>query len=576
MNFAPGLLVVAAALPALLAAATARRRWRGAVAAAGPWTALPALAVSVAVQPGAEVKLRWLLLESVFGVDSSGRVFLFFTALLWMLSGIFAQGYLSTDKRRHEFFFFYLLAMSGNLGVILAGDLITFYLFFALMSFSSYGLVIFNRSAEALHAGTVYIALVILGELLLFSGLVVLASQAGGLELREASRYSGNSLVLAVLLLGFGIKAGVLPLHVWLPLAHPVAPTPASAVLSGAMIKAGLIGWFRFLPLGHTAAPDWGAAGMLAGLAAAFYGVLVGVTQENPKTVLAYSSISQMGLMTVGIGAGLAAPEVWPAAAGAVALYALHHGLAKGTLFLGVGVPHSARYAGARIFRRAGLVMAAASLAGAPWTSGALAKIALKSSLDGLPAPWPAALGFLLTLAAVGTTLLMVRFLFLAWPGDSSAETKLAMWIPWGLLVAATASAAWMWVEAPEWVAGTLDLAATAAALWPAAAGGVLAWVAWRVAGGELPASLRVPAGDLLGVALWLWRPCRNLLSARAGERIRHQAQMIWPAERTAFAARRSAAAGLLFAEGRLRDWTVAGAAVLLLFFVLLACLARF
>ena len=88
---------------------------------------------------------------------------------------------------------------------------------------------------------------------------------------------------------------GLVPLHVWLPLAHPAAPMPASAVLSGAIIKAGVIGLIRFLPF-DGALPDWGAVLTAVGLLTAFYGVAVGITQANPKTVLAYSSVSQMGL----------------------------------------------------------------------------------------------------------------------------------------------------------------------------------------------------------------------------------------------------------------------------------------
>ena len=112
-------------------------------------------------------------------------------------------------------------------------------------------------------------------------------------------------------------------MHVWLPLAYKAAPTPASAVLSGAMINAGLLGWLRFMPLGLEALPQWSVVVLAAGFGAAFYGVLVGLFQEEPKTVLAYSSISQMGLMTVGVGIGLAAPESWPLCSSVVLVFAL-------------------------------------------------------------------------------------------------------------------------------------------------------------------------------------------------------------------------------------------------------------
>ena len=103
-----------------------------------------------------------LLLGSRLGLDETSRPFLFFTAILWLASGIFALGYLAKDSRRHVFMFFFLLAMSGNLGLIVAQDVVSFYVCFALMSFASYGLVVFNGSAEAIRAGRVYIVLVVI------------------------------------------------------------------------------------------------------------------------------------------------------------------------------------------------------------------------------------------------------------------------------------------------------------------------------------------------------------------------------------------------------------------------------
>src|SRR6516225_7782006 len=118
-----------------------------------------------------------------------------------------------------------------------------------------------------------------------------------------ASPWRDPTLVL--LIAGFGLKAGLVPLHVWMPLTYPAAPAPAGSVLSGAVVKAGVIGLIRFIPLDH-GTPGWGEALAIAGLLSAFYGVAVGITQANPKTVLAYSSISQMGLIAMVVGTGLA------------------------------------------------------------------------------------------------------------------------------------------------------------------------------------------------------------------------------------------------------------------------------
>ncbi len=136
-------------------------------------------------------------------------------------------------------------------------------------------------------------------------------------------------------MLGFGAKIGLVPFHIWMPLAYRAAPIPAAAVLSGAAVKAGVIGLIRFLPL-DVATPEWGEALVVAGLFSAFYGVAIGITQRNPKTVLAYSSVSQMGVIAAVFGMGLAVGD--GDAALFAGFYAAHHTLVKGALFLAVGV----------------------------------------------------------------------------------------------------------------------------------------------------------------------------------------------------------------------------------------------
>ncbi len=211
------------------------------------------------------------------------------------------------------------------------------------------------------------------------------------------------------------------------------------------MIKAGLLGWLRFLPLGEVSLPEWGALCAAAGLAAAAYGAVVGLTQDEPKTLLAYSSVSQMGLMLTGIGIGLSAAEAWPAALSAVLLSALHHGLAKGALFLGVGVSP-----GDSIVRRwihaGGLVVPAIALAGAPFTSGAVAKVALKNALADSTVGWPGGMERLLGFLALGTALLMGRFIFLIWTRGKTgaAEPADGLRVPWLTAVVVSSSAVWV------------------------------------------------------------------------------------------------------------------------------------
>ena len=501
-----------------------------------PLAALPALAVALFAPPGA-VDLPWLFLGARFGLDEGSRVFLLFTAALWLAGGLHAAGYLHDDRRRRAFWLFWLAAMAGNFGLVLALDAASFYVFFALMSFASYGLVVHARTPEALHAGRVYLALVVIGELALFAAIALAWQAAGSLRFDAiAAALAGSpqrDAVIALTLLGFGIKVGALPLHVWLPLAHPVAPTPASAVLSGAMIKAGLLGWLRLLPLGAVAAPAWGETLVAFGLAAAFAAALAGATQRQAKAALAYSSISQMGFVTVAVGVALALPAAAPAAVAAAALYAFHHAFAKAALFLGVSLA-GAPTARARALWMIGVALPALALAGAPLTSGYAAKAALKAAL---PAGFEG-VAAALALAAAGTSLVMLRAVWLlrhdAGAGaHASHAPNGAMWAGWALLVGCCLLG-WPAVGrlADLWPA---TIGTWLGAVWPLLLGAALAAlaVAWRRrwAGGR---EFTVPPGDLLGplLALARGRPA-PAAPAHAAHRPDEEAQAVvpsWPA----------------------------------------------
>ena len=526
-GLAGSLLWLVPGLPLALAAAFLRQRWHSAAAKLVPWAALPALAASLVAGQETETRLSWVLLGSHLGVDATGRVFLLFTALVWLLAGVYAVSYVSEEGQPSRFFVCYLLAMAGNLGLVVAQDLLTFYLFFALMSFSAYGLVIHTGTAQALRAGRIYIYLVVAGEGCLVAGFLLAVNAAGTLELQTVAATVANAprraLIVALLVLGFGIKAGAVPLHVWLPLAHPVAPTPASAVLSGAMIKAGLLGWLRLLPLGHAALPEWGVPGIAAGLAAALYGVLVGLTQRDPKTVLAYSSVSQMGLMAAAVALGLAVPAVSPLAQAACLTLALHHALAKGALFLGVGVAGRASGAKSRYFAAFGLLLPALALAGAPFTSGAAAKAALKHAAASALVPMGDWLGAALSATSVATTLLMARFLFLAWPRRSGeGYLEPGLWVPWAALTAAAATVVWLWPDLPAAAKEAVLPAKAWDFAWPVGLGCLMALAGERL-GRRALLGLRVPAGDLLAPISWLLRslPGSRLAGvAAAGRRV--------------------------------------------------------
>lgn len=401
-----------------------------------PYTAMPALlAALLPLQENNE--LAWLFFGSVIGLDNLGRVFLLLAALLWFAAALYGQHYLRKDAGKSRFFLYFLLAMGGNFGLILSQDVYSFITFFTLMSLAAYGLVVHNGNTEARCAGNSYMRWVILGEVLLFAGFTWLAHSSGAISFRELASLPQNPWVLAFVIAGFGIKAGLIGLHFWLPLAHPAAPVPASAVLSGVMVKAGLLGWLRVLPLGATGGL-YESAGLLLvglGLVGAFLGVLLGLLQRNPKTLLAYSTVSQMGILAAGLGAGFMAPQLLPLLIPALLLYAFHHGLAKGALFFGVGlVPQLPGKR--RLLFWVGLLIPALALVGLPFTSGAFAKAALKDAVAELS--W---LAYLLPLTAVGTTLLMARFteLLKAMPTSATQSPAVGrlMLIPYAIVLLA-------------------------------------------------------------------------------------------------------------------------------------------
>jgi formate hydrogenlyase subunit 3/multisubunit Na+/H+ antiporter MnhD subunit len=243
---------------------------------------------------------------------------------------------------------------------------------------------------------------------------------------------------LALTIAGFGLKIALVPMHGWMPLAYTAAPIPAATVLSGAAVKAGVIGLIRFLPF-EAVLPGWGEALVVVGLFSAFYGVAIGITQQNPKTVLAYSSISQMGVIAAVLGMGLAAADKGTALD--VAFYAAHHVLVKGALFLAIGV--AAASSARRLWRvLLPATVLALSLGGLPLTGGALAKLAVKAPLgDGV-------VGSLATVSAAGTTLLMLHFLRRLARGSSPRKIH-------GLLLQpGSPCLGWRWRWLPSWSPG--------------------------------------------------------------------------------------------------------------------------
>ncbi|MFO1146800.1 MAG: complex I subunit 5 family protein [Alsobacter sp.] len=524
---APGLLLaLTVAAPLALAAVVASGRagerplrWLG----PAPW---PGLLAALLLSPGASLRLP--LLDLTLSLDRPGAILMGGAAVLWSAAGFYASAYMEGDVRGRSFAAWWLLTLGGSLGVFLAADLTGFYLLFAVVSLAAWGLVAHEATPASARAARIYVALALLGEAALLLGFVMLAAGRGNPLIADAvqgfAQQPWRGAVVALLVLGFGLKMGLLPVHVWLPIAHPAAPTPASAVLSGVVVKAGVIGLIRFLPF-SAGDPAWGAALQAIGLVTAFAGVLLGLTQGRPKTILAYSTVSQMGLVAFALGAGLSLAD--PGATGAAAGYALHHMLAKGALFMAVGLAPLVGLAGRRPFLLATAFLAL-GMAGLPLTGGSIAKAVLK------PLAGSDAVTALLALSSAGSAALMLHFTLRLAPQAGTAPRRpvpgglLAAWLsvaalsvlaPWAVL-GGEGLAPWSSLAPSKILDALLPVLLGAAALW-----GIRRW------GRRLPP---VPEGDVVVLA--------EPLAARLGR------------------AARSLSSGL---DGFVTRWPVAGALML-------------
>lgn len=473
-----------------------------------PWLWLSGLpALLAALQPPVALELPWLWEGVRWGADDVlTRAWLGFSAVLWTCAAIFASSSLGNGAGRLRFWMFWQLAVAGNLLLIIATDALSFYLGFSAMSLSAYGLIVHRGGPGPRRAGRLYLQLAICGEMLLLAGLL-LRTQAADQAFDFASWQAQpiDHLTLALLLLGLGLKAGFWPLHVWLPLAHPEAPAPASAVLSGAMVKAGILGIWRCVPETDPTLTAWSMPLLLIGLFGALYAAALGLCAGKSKAVLAWSSVSQMGwlLMVLALAWSLEAPS--PALLTLLVLFGVHHGLAKGALFLAAGMVHEGR------LPRPGwllLVLPALAIMGAPLTSGATVKYLFKDALhDSLFAAWTP----WLTLASFATALLLLRALWLVWRDQqhASAPPAAGQWLPWALLSLASVALPWMWPALREPLLAGLYPAGLWAALWPLLLAVVLAGLArqrhWRV-----PARLARLPNPALSASLALTRLLRQ------------------------------------------------------------------
>ena len=280
-----------------------------------------------------------------FTLDGFRRLYLLVVTFAWAVSAFFSLQYFGSYKNRNRYYAFFLLTLGAVLGVFLASDLLTAFVFFEMASFTSFVWVIHDQTEGAIAAAKTYLFIAIIGGLVMFMGLLLLWRELGTLEigaLREAAASVSDRASLRAagicVLVGFGAKAGIFPLHIWLPKAHPVAPAPASALLSGILTKIGIFGVIALSAGAFYGDEKWGKLLLVLGVITMALGGVMALFSVNLKRTVACSSVSQIGFIVVGIAASAILAEENSLAVSGTVLHMLNHSLFKLSLFTAAGV----------------------------------------------------------------------------------------------------------------------------------------------------------------------------------------------------------------------------------------------
>ncbi|MBO4615981.1 MAG: NADH dehydrogenase [Lachnospiraceae bacterium] len=336
----------------------------------------------------------------LFTLGGLKTLYIIVSLFAWTISLLFAPRYLSHDKHKGRFYVFSLITLAATVGVFAAGDLFTLFTFFEIMSLASYVWVAQEEKNKALKAADTYMAVAVIGGLVLLMGILLLYTNVGTLklsELKEAcetgGRFGRGRIYAAAfcMFFGFAAKAGAFPIHIWLPKAHPVAPAPASALLSGVLTKAGVFG---ILIVCYTVLPEdalWGSFVMGIGIITMVLGAMLALFSTDIKRTLACSSVSQIGFIIVGCACGTLLGAEAALVRYGIVLHMVNHTVVKLCVFLVAGVVYQnlhsldlnviRGFGKKKSFLGLSFALGGMSLAGIPGFLGYLSKTALHEGL---------------------------------------------------------------------------------------------------------------------------------------------------------------------------------------------------
>ena len=328
------------------------------LAATAACIALTVVGVAVIFGPPIVFRIGDVLGFSLVDIryDALGGTFLVALGIVGTAASVYALGYHEAGRSRFDTFSY--VVFLGSLALVF-GSASAFSFLFAweLMAISSAILVLGPKpDRSVVQTGYVYIAMTHLATAAIAIAFALWAAAAGSPDFAAfpaaAASLDGptRDLVFVLLLVGFGTKAGMMPLHIWLPRAHPVAPSHVSALMSGVMIKAGIYGLIRFgIEYLGAGPPSWGLLVLAIGIASAILGVLYALSEHDLKRLLAFSSIENIGIVFLGIGVALLgvtalAPAIVVVGVSAALFHSVNHALFKALLFLGAGAVQAATH----------------------------------------------------------------------------------------------------------------------------------------------------------------------------------------------------------------------------------------
>ncbi|WP_404379119.1 complex I subunit 5 family protein [Caenispirillum salinarum] len=302
------------------------------------WRAIegqPPLEVSVGFAPGFDIMLR---------LDALATLFVALSSVLWLATTVYAIGYIEGDRESRRFFGFFSLCITATMGIAMAGNLLTFFMAYEALTIFTWPLIVHDGTPKALRSGAVYLAFLLGASTAFLGGAAWLHALVGGdvsfaAQGRDVAALAADhpvalSVIFGLLIVGVASKAAIVPLHAWLPAAM-VAPTPVSALLHAvAVVKAGAFGVIRIIhDVYGVTAHEMGLTQVVAGVAAftIIFASLRALQQDHLKRLLAYSTISQLSYIVLGVSLG------GPLALVGGLVHMINHGVMKITLFFCAG-----------------------------------------------------------------------------------------------------------------------------------------------------------------------------------------------------------------------------------------------